>query len=184
MKILELGCGNRKGYQCPYNGKIIGVDIDKNSQADVIWDLEKYPYPFKDNEFDAIYSRHALEHLEDTVRTMKELHRITKPHGRIYIIVPHFASNLAHDNVTHKKFFGVNSFNFWEYTSKDLQFKILGRKLNYVFKGTTEKQSWKGKLLRKLVIPIDWLINRHPTFFEKVGILPPDEIEWELEVIK
>ena len=41
MKILELGCGTTKIPNA------ISVDINPFSKADVIHDLNKFPYPFK-----------------------------------------------------------------------------------------------------------------------------------------
>jgi SAM-dependent methyltransferase len=189
MKILELGCGKRKGCGCPYTGEIIGMDIDPNSQADVIHDCEKFPYPFKDNEFDAVFMQHSLEHFQDTVAVMKEVWRITKPNGRVYIVVPYGASAWSLQNVMHKKFFNIDSLDIFtkkEFFGKPL-FKILKKEFKYIFKGDPKHQSWKGKLLRKVMIPIDWLINLNHYLYEKIGryyIGDADEIHWELEVIK
>ena len=47
-QILHLGCGFNK-----ITGSI-GVDINPDSAADVIHDLNNFPYPFKDNRFDRI----------------------------------------------------------------------------------------------------------------------------------
>jgi predicted SAM-dependent methyltransferase len=56
-KILDVGCGSNK-----YEGAI-GLDNNPRTAADVIHDLGQIPYPFKDNEFDLIVSRHAVEHI-------------------------------------------------------------------------------------------------------------------------
>jgi SAM-dependent methyltransferase len=181
VKILELGCGKRKGWNCPYDGEIIGVDIDKNSQADVIWDLEKFPYPFKNNEFDAIYMRHCLEHLSDTFKVMKEIHRITKPNGRVRILVPYGVSAWALGNLTHKKFFSYSSLDGIE------NFKILKVQYNYIHKGYPKFQSWRGKSLRILTKPLDWAVNLNPRIYDKLlrhYLGDADEIEWELQVLK
>ncbi|NYZ78888.1 class I SAM-dependent methyltransferase [Candidatus Micrarchaeota archaeon] len=185
MKILDFGCGNKKGAGCPYAGDIIGVDIDKISQADVIWDLEKFPYPFKDNEFDAVYSHHCLEHLEDTLKVMEELCRITKPHGRITILVPYGASSFALNNPTHKKFFSVEAiYGIANFIPK---VKVLKAEYHYIYTAFPELQSWKGKLLRKMFKPVDWLINSHQNIYGRIGrhfLGDADEVEWELERVK
>jgi len=36
MRILELGCGINKGRGCPYASKIVGVDVNPKSKADVM----------------------------------------------------------------------------------------------------------------------------------------------------
>ncbi|NYZ75675.1 class I SAM-dependent methyltransferase [Candidatus Micrarchaeota archaeon] len=181
MKILELGCGNKKGCGCPYKGDIVGVDISPDSKADIIWNLEKFPYPFKNNEFDAVYIHHCLEHLEDTVKVMDQIWKITKPHGKVLILVPYGASAWSLTNPTHKKFFNYATLTDFK------GFKVLKCKYNYVHRGFPELQSWKGRLLRQLTKPMDWLINANPYIYDKIlrhYLGDADEIEWELEVIK
>ena len=70
----------------------ITLDINKNHNPDVVHDLNVFPYPFKDNEFEYISCHHVLEHLNDIMPVMKELHRICAPGGEIYIEVPHHTS--------------------------------------------------------------------------------------------
>ena len=66
-KVLDLGCGRAK-----FPGSI-GVDSNPESDADIIHDLNKFPYPFHDNEFDVIRCIDILEHLDDVVRVMEEI---------------------------------------------------------------------------------------------------------------
>jgi ubiquinone/menaquinone biosynthesis C-methylase UbiE len=37
--------------------------------------------PFPDSSFDVIFCNHTLEHVEDDIRAMQELHRVLKPDG-------------------------------------------------------------------------------------------------------
>jgi SAM-dependent methyltransferase len=182
MRILELGCGNKKGCGCPYKGEITGVDADPKSQADVIWNLEKFPYPFKDSEFDAVYSHHCVEHLGDTLKVMEEIARITKPHGKVTMLVPYGKGRLALGNVTHKKFFSAEAIN--SVAGFNQKIKVLKSEYHLIHRGFPELQNWKGRLLRQLATPIDFLINLNPGLYERIGLFPADEIEWELEVVK
>lgn len=99
VKRLNLGCGDfkKEGY--------INVDIHPHLEPDVIHDLNIFPYPFADNEFDLIEASHVLEHLGDIFGAMKELHRILKPDGRLIINVPHFSRGFTHPE--HKRGFDV-----------------------------------------------------------------------------
>lgn len=70
MKVLDLGCGKKK------RPGAIGVDYSDRHDADVIHNLNVFPYPFPDNEFDVIYLDNVLEHLDDPMQVMSEVHRI------------------------------------------------------------------------------------------------------------
>jgi predicted SAM-dependent methyltransferase len=74
-KILDVGCGQNK-----FPGSI-GIDANPRTHADVIHDLGLFPYPFSDDEFDEVISRHVIEHVPDVLGFVNELHRITKPGG-------------------------------------------------------------------------------------------------------
>ena len=58
MKRLNAGCGNnyKEGY--------VNLDILDNVKKDVKHDLNEFPYPFNDDEFDYILLDNTLEHLE------------------------------------------------------------------------------------------------------------------------
>ncbi len=57
--------------------------------------IDKLPSPFKDEQFNSIALIETIEHLQDEVlnETMKELFRILKPGGKIFITTP-FNENL------------------------------------------------------------------------------------------
>ena len=105
MKILDLGCGRNKIKDS------IGVDIINYKGVDIVMDLNKFPYNFRDKTFDLIYCYDTIEHLEDITSIMKELYRILKDNGNIKIRVPHFSSLWAFSDPTHKHFFGYKSFD-------------------------------------------------------------------------
>lgn len=89
-KKLNLGCGNilMKGY--------INVDNNSNCKPDIVHDLNKYPYPFKDNYFNEIYLDHVIEHLDNPLLVLQELYRISKKNCIILIKCPHFSCNWLH----------------------------------------------------------------------------------------
>lgn len=53
--------------------------------------LNRFPYPFKEKEFDFIICSHVLEHLDDPVRVCAEFSRISKAG---YLEVPHYSADL------------------------------------------------------------------------------------------
>src|ERR1043166_1084403 len=105
IKVLDVGCGWNK------TPGAIGIDANPKTHADVIHDLGSIPYPFPDNEFDEIVCRHVAEHVPDVMSFIAELHRITKPGGRITITTPHYSNPDWATDPTHRNHFNSYSFN-------------------------------------------------------------------------
>jgi SAM-dependent methyltransferase len=104
---LNLGCGNKSedGY--------VGVDAIKTPAVDIIHDLNVFPYPFRDNSVEEVWMDNSLEHLDDVIKVMEEIHRILSPGGLLRIKVPYFKSNSAFTDPTHKHFFTETSFKYF-----------------------------------------------------------------------
>ena len=107
-KILDLGCGNNK-----MEGSL-GLDKQKYPCVDIVYDLDKIPYPFKDSEFDYVNCSHIIEHVAEPFEFLKEICRISKPGAEIRIITPHYTSQLSYSDLTHKYHFGYNTFIWLE----------------------------------------------------------------------
>ena len=125
MMKLNLGCGEdiRKGY--------VNLDYVKHLGVDKVHDLNKLPYPFKDNSFDEIYASHVLEHLDvEWFAFIKELNRLLKKGGRIIVKVPHFTAALAFIE-NHRRFFRYRSFESFD---EQGTMKALDQKKFYNFK--------------------------------------------------
>ena len=175
MKKLNIGCGEdiKRGF--------VNLDFVKQKGVDVIHDLNKFPWPFKENEFDYVFASHVLEHVQDLVKTMKEIHRITKKQGKIVIRSPHFSCGVSYRDPTHKRFFSYFTFEYFanpkEYYKRDESrlFQISKRKLNFT--------RLAFKPLNKIFNP---LINANPAMYERFfcWILPCSETIFELKVVK
>lgn len=98
MKVVDIGCGKNK-----IKGAI-GIDLDPSSDADIIVDIEKKSIPLADNSVDKVVSKHLLEHVEDPIRLLEEIHRILKNGGEIFVEVPHYSSYIAH-GLGHRHYF-------------------------------------------------------------------------------
>ena len=98
---LNLGGGliKKEGF--------INVDILKG--ADIVWDLNKAPYPFKDESIDYIFCSHTLEHLKEPELFFNEVQRILKRGGACEIIVPHYKYVGAYSNFGHRGFYEPNT---------------------------------------------------------------------------
>jgi len=175
MTKLNLGSGDdiKKDY--------VNLDYMKLAGVDVVHDINKFPWPFKDNSFEEVYTSHVLEHVDDLIKTMKEIHRISKDKAKIIIRVPHFSCGVSYRDPTHKRFFSYFTFEYFSdkkdyYARKESNlFKINKRKLNFTRLSFT--------FLNYIFNPI---INLSPELYERFfcWILPTSEVIFELEVIK
>jgi SAM-dependent methyltransferase len=119
LRILDVGCGINK-----YQGAI-GIDINPSTAADVICDLDRFPYPFADRSFDRVRAIHVIEHLTDVIGAMEEFHRLLRVGGKVRIETPHYTDFSSFCDPTHKhhlnsfsfRYFGANDAGFGYYTT-------------------------------------------------------------------
>lgn len=140
-KVLEIGCGLRPFFE--KGCKIIHSDKLKLPHVEIVHDLNKFPYPFKNNEFDEIIASHVLEHLDDIPKVMEELYRILKPNGILKVRVPHFSFVGAFNDPMHKHFFTLNSFDYWDkktpigkilnFEVRNIEFKIIKKEIIFCY---------------------------------------------------
>ena len=119
MKKLNLGCGfdKRDGF--------VNADNFPECSPDIFCDLEAFPWPFEDNEFDYILMKHVLEHVGADFavfkQIMQELYRITAHDGVVEIHVPHFSHATFWADPTHVRGF------------TDLTFRMMSKKQNDIW---------------------------------------------------
>jgi SAM-dependent methyltransferase len=88
----------------------VGIDRNPDSAADVLCDLDRFPYPFRDASFDSLRAIHVIEHVSDVIRTVEEFHRLVRPGGRILVVTPHYTDFSSFCDPTHR--WHLNSFSF------------------------------------------------------------------------
>jgi len=166
---LNIGCGRdiKPGF--------VNIDIVKLPGVDKVVNLDKYPWPFKDNTFDYVYCASVLEHVEDVIKFLEEVSRISKNGAILDIKVPHFSSMGAYKDPTHKHFFTYYSFDY--FTEKDdynfysnIRFNILKRKIIYP----------------NILFAFEWIANLSPKFHEifLTKYLPVRDLIFKLQVKK
>jgi SAM-dependent methyltransferase len=99
--VLDVGCGFAK-----FPGAI-GLDLSGETDADIVHDLDAFPYPIASDSFDQVLLQDVIEHVAEPIRVVAELARVTRPGGRIHLRTPHFSSILAYGDPTHRHYFST-----------------------------------------------------------------------------
>ncbi len=173
--ILDLGCGNKK------REGTVGVDFNTRLDGDVNHDLNTFPYPFQGDSVDKIYIDNCIEHLDSPLHVMEEIHRILKKGGEVKVIVPYFRSPSAFHDPTHKTFYTIESFSYYDpdhpickrYDYTKAYFKVE----KIVF-----HEHLKSGFLKRIFVSI---ANKWPSLYENVfsSILPLHEISFYLRKV-
>jgi len=170
-QVLNLGSGRK-----PVPGAL-NVDVSEAAGADLVVNLNQLPWPFESSRFDEVLAFDVIEHLDDVVAAMAEVHRVAKDGARFRATVPHFSSANAFTDITHRHHFGWQSFEYFtgehefSYYSA-VKFRCLARSLLF-HPGLLNKLVWR-------------FANRHPQLYERrlTWILPAWFVYVELEVLK
>jgi SAM-dependent methyltransferase len=172
LKVLDLGCGNKKREGA------VGIDFNSRTAADVIHNLNVFPYPLEDSSFDEIYLDNTLEHLDDVICVMEEVHRICKPGGLVKVIVPYFRSIWACIDPTHKHFFTVDSFAYFDPDNLDCarySYSLVRFRVENIVFNETLTNRWTKKLILRFA-------NKRPHHYEYYlsHLYPLDDISFYL----
>lgn len=103
-RVLDVGCGSGNNgitlRSLVQDVEIHGCDLDIESPAPEWYsyqsvDLDKGELPWPDAHFDAVIFTHVIEHLRNPWTLARELHRVMKSNGRLYIEAPNWTSALV-----------------------------------------------------------------------------------------
>jgi predicted SAM-dependent methyltransferase len=171
-RILDLGCGNKK------RPGAIGVDFNDRTAADVIHNLNAFPYPFDDASVDEVYLDNILEHLDEPLKVMEEVYRIVRPGGRVKVIVPYFRSLWAFIDPTHQHFFTVSSFAFYDpdhIICKRYDYTLARFKTEKIVFNETLESSWFKRVVMVIANRWPWRYEYHLSH-----LYPLDDITYSL----
>ena len=177
MKLLELGCGFNK------TPGALGVDVIRGSQADIIHDLNKFPYPFADNEWDRIICRDVLEHVDDFVATVEEIWRIARHGATVEVSGPFMSSVNFYSDPTHKRAFTSRTFDYFIEGSRAFRFGYSKTRFQLVACEYDREERSRRRGPHRWVL--DWA-NRNKDYYESrlAFVYPLYQISFDLRVIK
>ncbi len=97
--LLKLNLGAGKSRMEGY----LSVDSIPFEGLDVVADLRQV-WPWADNTVSDIHMSHVLEHFtgDERVHIFNEMYRVLVPGGKAYIVTPHWSSQRAYGDYTHK----------------------------------------------------------------------------------
>lgn len=165
VAILDVGVGRKKFPRS------VGIDIRPHNLADIVHDLNTFPWPIEDERFDLILCRHVMEHLPATDKVMEELCRVCKKGGKVVIEVPHFSYVEAFRHWQHCHFFTSGSFDYFNEGNKNYR----------AFFRITKKRLLFDDISRVLLI--EFLANIFMRVYERhfAFIFPASSLYFELE---
>jgi SAM-dependent methyltransferase len=156
-KMINLGCGDQclDGY--------IGLDILIRKGTNVVSDLEK-PLPFATDSVNMIYAKSVLEHIDNLEEILQEVDRILSHSGKFYVYVPHWSNPFHYSDYTHKRFFGLATFDYFS-DIKDQKYKFIQPYSSTRFKTLQIRLLFKSpfRLLHISMKILQWFINRNNT---------------------
>ena len=109
--VIDLGGGKNPSYERFWSimpEKFIRVDVNKNTEPDIIADLNQ-PLPFNNNYADMIFLFNVIYILESPQKTLREINRILKSGGKLFITSPFIFNEAKEPN------------DYWRFTSEGLE---------------------------------------------------------------
>jgi len=117
--ILDIGCGRPSRHLQPLKGEnVIHIDINRNA-VHLEVQCDAYNLPFQSNSFSTVYASHTLEHLDNPIKTIQEIKRVSAK--RVVIKVPN-ASYFKW-----KSSAGAHIFSWNQYTLRNLLERYFGK---------------------------------------------------------
>ncbi|MFA6461393.1 MAG: methyltransferase domain-containing protein [Candidatus Woesearchaeota archaeon] len=101
-KVLDVGCyyGGFSKLLADEGGIVSGIDYDSEKIDVASREIKNVMFkvasvtdiPFPDQEFDVIIASSLIEHVSDQTTAIKEMYRVLKPGGTLYLSFPPFYS--------------------------------------------------------------------------------------------
>ena len=104
-RILAVGCGygfEAAALASTFDAQVVGIDVSSSNFDARAMELAELrvgdatALEFPDRSFDLVYSYHALEHIPDYMRALREMRRVLKERGTYCVGTPNRARMLGY----------------------------------------------------------------------------------------
>ena len=99
---LDIGIG-KNNWEEFKKCQMISVDINRNSKADLLVDLEG-ALPFRDNLFDVVIAINSMNYIRNSKNMVDEINRVMKNDGYLICVVDNPNSNNAPEHVWNQSY--------------------------------------------------------------------------------
>ena len=172
-RVLDIGCGRNK-----YQGAV-GIDFATCADLDISYDLNVFPYPLEESSFDVILLRNLIEHIQNIVGLMEEIHRVGVNAADVIISTPHFSSLYSYQDPTHVRHMAYDSMDYFTedtahanfYTDK--RFRMMEKEIDF---GKSFPFSYIAKGL--------FALSKHKYEKHFAFVFPANQLHFHLKVLK
>lgn len=172
-RVLDVGCGQNK-----FEGST-GIDFALSADHDLSHDLNVFPYPIENDAYEVILLRNVIEHIQNIVGLMEEIHRVGKNGADVLISTPHFSSIYSYQDPTHIRHMAYDSMDYFTEDTKHsnfyskCRFSMESKEIDF---GKSLPWSYIAKGLFKLS---NHKYEKHFAF-----MFPANQLNYHLKVIK
>ncbi len=149
MRKLDIGGGPiiRRGYE--------RIDFDMLVKPDILWDLNKIPWPINNETYDRIVSFHTIEHLPEINPFLREVTRIIKDKGTFRFDFPHYS--VAFIEPGHRRGYGCHALSYHK--------QFIHKKPRMEWSSGRENKKLPYRIINKV---LTHLANKNPYVCERV----------------
>ena len=187
-EILDVGCGRAK------TAGAIGIDFNATTQADIVHDLDRFPWPIASDRFERVVCSHIVEHVAEMIGFMQEVHRVARPNALVEIVTPHFSNRFSFTDPTHRRHLSLRSFDYFLEPTPMAPPNLVQRALETKYSVPDFYTTSRFRILDARVsmarpfrlAGIQWLANRFGDFYELYWafIFPARDLYFTLQVVK
>ena len=93
----------------------VNVDINPGTEPDIVCAAEELSNVFEVDTFDEVHLIHVWEHCEDLLKVVEEIWAVMKSGGKLFVTSPHYSTENAFADPTHKHVITPTTYAFLSY---------------------------------------------------------------------